>query len=92
MARKTINVDFIKAFANEQLARTDEAATKEFKMGICVMIEKILFQTDNYAGFNYVEWMNGGYERWIEAGEPEGSEKFQFMYSKHGGEYARKYY
>ena len=38
--RKTISVKDMVDYANLQLSRTDEIATKDFKIGICVMIEK----------------------------------------------------
>lgn len=53
--RKTIGIDVLLAFANTQLARTDETATKEFKYGICGMIEKALLETNNYNGFVFLD-------------------------------------
>jgi len=49
--RKTCNVVEMLEYANMQLARTDEFATKDFKVGISVMIEHILHLTGNYSGF-----------------------------------------
>jgi len=55
MANKTkrIDVSFMLHYANTQLDRTDEYATRDFKAGICVMIERILFETGNYNGFSH---------------------------------------
>jgi hypothetical protein len=53
--RKTIEVLEILNWANDSLAREDEFATSEFKAGICTMIEKILFRTNNYKGFAFLE-------------------------------------
>ena len=55
MAKKTHPVADILAFANYQLARTDEWATVEYKVGIVNMIEEILHATDNYAGFGFID-------------------------------------
>jgi hypothetical protein len=52
--RKTIDVLEILEYGNYQLSRTDDYATKEFKIGITVMIESILHRTDNYNGFMFI--------------------------------------
>lgn len=54
MSRKTVAVLRMLKFANRQLARTDEWATKEYKIGISNMLEEVLFATDNYAGFSFI--------------------------------------
>jgi len=54
-SRKTMNVNSILDYANKQLERKDSEATKEFKYGVCVMIEQILFRTDNYNGFRFLD-------------------------------------
>jgi hypothetical protein len=53
--RKTIDVLEILEYGNYQLSRTDDYATKEFKIGITVMIESILLRTDNYNGFMFIK-------------------------------------
>lgn len=53
--RKTSSVKDMLDYANTQLKRTDEIATKDFKTGICVMIEKILTTTGNYSGFYHLD-------------------------------------
>lgn len=52
--RKTIEVKTLLSYANTQLARKDETATKEFKYGICIMIENVLKATNNYNGFIFL--------------------------------------
>jgi len=52
--RKTIKVSTMIEWANDQLARTDEYADAAFKSGICTMAERILFNTDNYKGFSFL--------------------------------------
>ena len=49
--RITFEVDSTIAWANIQLARTDEYATQQFKDGICATVEHILHQTGNYNGY-----------------------------------------
>jgi len=53
--RKTIGVLEMIDYANTQLARKDADATKEFKEGVCVMVEKIMFLTDSYSGFQFLD-------------------------------------
>ena len=53
MSRKTVNVLTLLEWANKNLAREDEFATVDFKSGICTMIEMVLMETDNYAGFMF---------------------------------------
>ncbi len=52
--RKTINVEFMVDYANEQLKRTDDFATMDFKIGICAMIDRILLTSENYNGFQFI--------------------------------------
>ena len=53
--RKTISVEFMLDYANKQLARTDDWATKEFKIGIVAMIDRILLTSENYHGFQFLD-------------------------------------
>ena len=55
MAKKTHPVADLLAFANYQLARTDEFATVDYKAGICSMIERVLHDTGNYEGFGFLD-------------------------------------
>ena len=52
--RKTIYVLEMVEYYNYQLSRTDETATKEFKIGVIAMLESILHRTNNYNGFMFV--------------------------------------
>jgi len=53
MARKTVNVLSLLEWANENLKRDEEFATVDCKSGICSMIEMVLHESDNYAGFMF---------------------------------------
>ena len=53
--RKTTPILGLLEYANIQLARTDKFVTKEYKVGIVAMIEKILHDTSNYSGFMFVD-------------------------------------
>ena len=53
MPRKTVNVLTLLEWANKNLARDDEFATVDFKSGVCSMIEMVLHESDNYAGFMF---------------------------------------
>lgn len=76
MSRKTVNVSEVLTEANLQLSRIDATATQEFKEGICKMIENILHASGNYRGFNYIAWLNGGFEQWCKDGEPIDKSKY----------------
>ena len=52
--RKTIEVKGMVEWANTQLARTDEYADVGFKSGISTMIERVLFNSKNYNGFQFI--------------------------------------
>jgi hypothetical protein len=52
--KKTIGVLEMIEWANQSLKRTDEYADKGFKAGVCTTIEKILFWTDNYKGYGFL--------------------------------------
>tara|TARA_A200000159_G_scaffold117352_1_gene111029 strand:- start:407 stop:688 length:282 start_codon:yes stop_codon:yes gene_type:complete len=53
MSRKTVDVLKVLEWGNQQLRRTDEYATVEYKVGICGAIEMVLHESDNYAGFMF---------------------------------------
>tara|TARA_Y100000593_G_scaffold92140_1_gene182819 strand:- start:389 stop:652 length:264 start_codon:yes stop_codon:yes gene_type:complete len=55
MSRKTIPVLQLLEYGNRMLKRTDEFATKEFKIGVICMIENVLHATGNYAGFMFLD-------------------------------------
>jgi len=55
MSRKTIPVLRLLEYGNKMLKRTDEFATKEFKIGIICVIEHALHASGNYAGFMFLD-------------------------------------
>ena len=61
--RKTMNVEDLKDFANNQLACSIryerqkeglESIDAEFRKGVMAMIEAVLMDTDNYKGYRYL--------------------------------------
>jgi hypothetical protein len=61
MARKTIDVETIKDWANEQLISdgymkdfAEVAVGRGYRHGVMNMIENVLMSTDNYKGFRYL--------------------------------------
>ena len=50
--KKTIQVEMIKNFSNEQLSHPNN--TMEEKLGIITMIEKILLEANAYNGFMFL--------------------------------------
>ena len=53
MKRKTVDVAYLKAFANNMLEGADPLQ-KEVRLGVSVMLEEVLHRTGNYKGFRYV--------------------------------------
>ena len=51
--KKTISVQFIKEFANQQLNNPNN--TTEEKLGIMTMIERILHEANAYKGYMYTK-------------------------------------
>ena len=52
--RKTVEVEQMVKWANMQLGRTDEYATMDFKSGISTMVGRILHNSENYNGFQFL--------------------------------------
>lgn len=59
MARKTIDVDDVRRKANDLLAISsndpDTRPSRQFRVGIELLVEHVLMSTDQYAGFQYLE-------------------------------------
>ena len=86
MARKTIQVDGLVDWVNAQMERPDSQWNNaDTRNGLSIMLEHILHETGNYHGFNYVEWRNGGCERWREDGSPADNTPYL-------GDQSRKFY
>ena len=97
--KKTFDVVTFKTYVNEQLSRTDEYATEDFKSGLCVALQEVLHRSGNYNGYNHLYWNEIGWEKWRTIGKETEvwEEKKLFIYgtpdSKYrGSEYARIYY
>ena len=52
--KKSIQVVPIINWTNKQLKRTDVTASKDFKCGICAMLEKMLHAANRYEGFSFI--------------------------------------
>lgn len=96
--KKTFNVESFKDYVNKQLTRTDDYANEGFKYGLCLAIEHVLFESDNYKGYTDLYWDEIGFKQWLTEGETEvWEEKKKYIYgdvdSKYGGnKYSRRYY
>lgn len=60
---KTFNIEEIKNRVNTILA--DDNNSDEAKLLVAGLLEGILIESRNYHGFKYVDWENGGYERYL---------------------------
>ena len=82
--RKTIEVNTVRTRVNAMLA--NPKVTEEERRGMCLVLEFMLYNTNNYNGFNYVDWLNGGCDRWRADGSPSDNSSYL------GPEYKRYYY
>jgi hypothetical protein len=67
-ARQNIKRDNLIADLNRQIA---EAPTVEKRLVLQVHFSSLLVHLETYLGFTYVEWLNGGFQRWHQDGCPE---------------------
>jgi len=54
MARKTVEVEFLKTFVNSSLQYTKDEDTS-YRQGMIQVLEAALHHTGNYAGFQYLD-------------------------------------
>ena len=97
--KKTFDVETFKSYVNIQLSRTDEYATESFKSGLCIALQEVLHRTGNYSGFNYLYWLETGWNEWRTIGNEteDWEKKKKFIYgtpdSKYRGcKHSRRYY
>lgn len=64
--------------ANRRLALS--TLTSEEKQGVCELLEFVLHESGNYAGYNDNYWLTVGYKEWKDAGEPGFPEKELYIY------------
>jgi hypothetical protein len=97
--KKTFDVLAFKEYVNNQLARTDEHATEDFKSGLSVALGEVLHRTGNYNGFNHLYWNEVGWQEWRTIGNEteDWEEKKKYIYGTadskyHGCKNSRRYY
>jgi hypothetical protein len=58
MARKTVDVQSVKKYANMLLGLKGDEYTPEFRRAAIALVERVLHDTGNYRGFKYrySEW------------------------------------
>lgn len=89
--RKTIAVDTLKAWINGRLESPDTSVS--VRKELCALLENILFDGDNYRGFNNIYWMQGGHDAWVAAGRPDFPAKLRYIHGGDGSDtYRRRYY
>lgn len=85
--KKTFKVENFKNIINEKLALT--SINQDEKKALTVVLERVLHDTNNYGGFNYLQWMNGGSEKWNDHVKKHGK---AMILDFCGPEYDRHYY
>lgn len=85
-SRKTVDVEVIRNRVNVMLAAPDSShCNAETRKGAAFILETVLHDTGNYAGFNYLDWMNSGHDRWVADGKPADTTPYL-------GDQSRRYY
>lgn len=59
--RKTVDLSDLKARVNRMIEKTE---SKEAREALAILLSSVLMDCNAYKGFNYVEWLNGGSEKW----------------------------
>ena len=92
--RKTIEVSKLKAEINRRLALPAERHSDDERAALCALLETVLMDTGNYAGFNWLYWQQHGYQEWRDAGSPEEfPAKYRYLYGPGlHDDYRREYY
>jgi len=62
MSRKTVKVESLREHANNILGSTDPYFTKDFKSGMCALLEKSLHLSGNYNGFMFINTNDSEYD------------------------------
>lgn len=55
MARKTVDVEYMKNWANEIL-KGNEPSMIQFRLGVATTIEEILMRSGNYEGYRLLDY------------------------------------
>lgn len=74
-ARKTISVEALTQKINYRIANSPAERSAE-RLELASFLSNILHETGNYHGYNFSQWLNGGHDRWIAAGQPEDKTEF----------------
>ena len=86
-SRKTFKVENFKNIINEKLALG--SINQDEKKALTVVLERVLHDTNNYRGYNNLQWMRGGSEKWNDHLKKHGKAN---ILDFHGPEYDRQYY
>lgn len=68
MARKTVSLRQVIERINGLI---ETAESDRERRRLMTMAEDFLHLTGQYRGFQYLDWENGGYDRWVADGKPE---------------------
>ncbi len=79
--RQTVKVQEVKERVNAMIKAHAHNAPEndQFRMGMAAVLETILHESGQYKGFNYNEWLEGGFTKWREDGEPGFPEKEKYL-------------
>ena len=76
-ARKTVSIEAMKQKFNFILrSKGEDIINSDFRRGVASAMVQMLNEADAYNGFNYLDWLEGGYEQWRADGCPEDNIKY----------------
>ena len=86
-SKKTFKVEDFKNMINKKLALT--SINQDEKKSLTMALNHVLHATNNYRGYNNIQWLNGGIEKFESHLKEHGHANTMDF---HGPEYDRHYY
>ena len=77
--RKTLNRDLVVTQFNKLISDLCDRNQSESAVRVAMTLEAVLMEMNDYRGFQYVDWENGGCAEWVKAGQPDFPEKDKFF-------------
>jgi hypothetical protein len=87
----TIDRAVLIAEVNSFLRNSDAEKRDERKLAAS-LTERVLMAADSYRGFNYIYWLDTGFEEWKRCGKPDFPEKNYFIYGPSGDDTRIQFY
>jgi hypothetical protein len=77
--------------ANEFMNESPDSDRPARKM-LAVFVDSLLFEARCYNGYNYLYWLETGYDQWVKDGRPDFLEKDPYIYGPTGDDSRVRFY